>query len=211
MQFGIIPRRFMRSEAFDFLSNLSTLGQIVLGACLATAGGLAANQLEWRAHVRRRERNAALFFGEVLSSFAVILKRADETKQIGDPFGPLTMRILRSARREIEIYERNRESILDLRDAALRARIYGLTHRLAGPLDGIFDVTQEIGAIEVQLRSRQLESEDRSEAESRLAGLKERREATYEYIRTKSDDIENVVAALAPLAGQSFVLDEVPL
>src|SRR5579859_5871747 len=104
----------MRSEVFDFVSNLSTLGQIVLGACLATAGGLAANQLEWRVQTRRRERNAALFFGEILSSFIIILKHAHETKQIGEPFGPLTMRILRSARSEIEIYERNRENILDL-------------------------------------------------------------------------------------------------
>src|SRR5271165_680108 len=72
----------MRSETFDFVSNFSTLWQVILGAFLATGGGLVANQLEWRAQTRRRERNAALFFGEVLSSFAMILKRADETKKI---------------------------------------------------------------------------------------------------------------------------------
>jgi ABC-type uncharacterized transport system permease subunit len=60
----------MRGQAFDFISNLGTLGQIMLGACLATAGGLAANQLEWHVQMRRRERNAALFFGEILSTFA---------------------------------------------------------------------------------------------------------------------------------------------
>jgi hypothetical protein len=201
----------MRNEAFDFISNLGTLGQIILGACLATAGGLAANQLEWRVQTRRRERNAAVFFGEILSSFAIIMKRAHETKQIGEPFGPITVRLLRTARRELEIYERSRENILDLRAAALRARIYALTHRLAGPLDSILDVTQEISVIETQLRSRQLETEDRSEAESRLAGLKERLEATYDYILTKTGDIENVLASLAPLAGQSFTLDDAPL
>jgi hypothetical protein len=198
----------MRSELFDFISNLSTLGQIILGACLATAGGLAANQLEWHVQTRRRERNAALFFGEILSTFSIILKRADESKQIGEPFGPLTLRMLRSARRELEIYERSRENILDLRDGGLRGRIYALTHRLAGPLDGIFDSTQEIGALEAQLRSRQLETEDRDDVERRLAGLKERRETTYDYIKGKATDIEAVLAALAPLAGQSFALDE---
>jgi hypothetical protein len=198
----------MRSQAFDFISNLSTLGQIMLGACLATAGGLAANQLEWRVQVRRRERNAALFFGEILSTLAIILKHADETKQIGEPFGPLTMRVLRSARQEIEIYERNRENILDLRDSGLRARIYSLTHRVAGPLDGLFDATQEIGVLETQLRSRHLESEDRDHIEGRVAALKERREATYDYIKGKSVEIETVLAALAPLAGQSFPTKE---
>lgn len=198
----------MRSEAFDFISNLGTLGQIALGACLATAGGLAANQLEWRMQRRRRERNAAVFFGEVLSSFAIIMKRADETKQIGDPFGPLTMRILRSARQEIEMYQRNRENILDLRDGGLRARIYALTHRLAGPLDGMFDTTQEIGTLETQLRSRHLEAEDRDHIECRIVDLKERREATYAYIRDKSVEIEAVLTRLAPLAGQRFLTEE---
>jgi len=201
----------MRKEALDFISNLSTLGQILLGACLATAGGVAANQFEWQVQMRRRERSAALFFGELLTSVAVILKRAHETKQVGEPFGPLTIRVLRSARQELEMYERNREHILELRDAGLRARIYGLTHRLAGPLDGVFDATQEIVNLETQLRSRQLEPEDRDHSEKRIAALRDRREATYDYILEKSAEIERVLAALAPLAGQPFALDEAAL
>jgi len=201
----------MRKEALDFISNLGTLRQILLGACLATAGGVAANQFEWQVQMRRRERTAALFFGEVLSSVAVILKRAHETKQIGEPFGPLTIRILRSARHELEMYDRNREHILDLREGALRARIYALTHRLASPLDGIFDATQEIADLEVQLRSRLLQPEDRDHVEKRVAALKERREATYDYVQAKSAEIKGVLASLAPLAGQAFVLDEITL
>jgi hypothetical protein len=194
----------MRSESFDFISNFSTLGQVILGALLATGGGLVANQLEWRTHTKRRERNGALFFGEVLSSFAVILKRTDETKKIGDPYGPVTLRLLRSARREIDIYERNRESLLDLRDAALRARIHGLTIRLSLPLDGIFDVTQEIGNFEAQLRSRNLDERDREEFTARVAEMKERREAGYDYIVETAAEIESVLADLSPLAGHDF-------
>lgn len=200
----------MRSESFDFLSNFATLWQVILGAGLATGGGLLANQLEWRVQMRRRERNAALFFGEILSGFAIIMARAHETKQIGEPFGPVTMRVLRQARREIEIYERNRESIVDLRDAVLRARIYALVHRLAMPLDGLFDAAQEIGVLEAQLRSRALDAEDRGEIETRVANLKERRDAVYDFIREKTADIDGVLCALAPLAGQSFARDEGP-
>jgi hypothetical protein len=194
----------MRGESFDFISNFSTLWQVILGAFLATGGGLVANQLEWRAQMRRRERNAALFFGEVLSNFAMILKRADETKRIGDPYGPITMRMMRSARREIDIYERNRENLLDLRDAGLRASIHGLTIRLALPLDGIADATQEIANIEAQLRSRNLDDEDRAEFGARAAEIRERRETGYEYILETAQEIDGVLAELTPLAGHDL-------
>jgi hypothetical protein len=194
----------MRSETFEFVSNFSTLWQVILGAFLATGGGLVANQLEWRAQTRRRERNAALFFGEVLSSFAKILKRADETRKIGEPYGPITLRMLRSARREIDIYERNRENLLDLRDAELRARIHGLTIRLALPLDGISDAAQEIGILEAQLRSRNLDERDREEFSARVAEIKERREAGYEYVLETAAEIDGVLASLSPLAGYDF-------
>ena len=198
----------MRSETFDFISNFGTLWQVILGAFLATAGGLAANQLEWHVQTRRRERNAALFFGEVLSSFAIVLKRAHETKQIGDPFGQVTTRMLRSARREIDIYERNRESLLDLRDAGLRARVHALAIRLALPLDGIVDLTQEITALEAQLRSRNLEAADRDEIAAHAAQLRDRREAGYEYVLATSGEIASVLADLAPVAGHVFAPDD---
>lgn len=194
----------MRSESFDFISNFSTLWQVILGAFLATAGGLAANQLEWRANTRRRERNAALFFGEVLTTFATVLKRADDTKKIGDPYGQVTLRLLRSARREIDIYERNRENLLDLRNAELRGRIHGLTIRLALPLDGIFDMTQEIANLAAQLRSRNLDDRDREEFTARVAELKDRREAGYEFVIETSSEITSMLAALSPLARHDF-------
>ncbi|HTT83659.1 MAG TPA: hypothetical protein VMF67_09255, partial [Rhizomicrobium sp.] len=195
----------MRGEAFDFISNFSTLWQVILGALLATAGGLVANQFEWRAQAIRQERNAALFFGEVLSSYATILGHADETRKIGDPYGPITLRVLRSARREIDIYERNRESLLHLRDAGLRARIHGLTIRLSLPIDGIFDTTQEINNLEVQLRSRNLDEADREEFSRRVLEIKERRDAGYEFVIKTAAEIKDVLAALSPLAGHDFL------
>jgi hypothetical protein len=198
----------MRGESFDFISNFSTLWQVIMGAFLATGGGLVANQFEWRTELRRRERNAALFFGEVLSSFALLLNRADETKKIGDPYGPITLRVLRSARREIDIYERNRENLLALRDAKLRSRIHALTVRLALPLDGIADTTQEIASLEAQLRSRNLDELDREEFSARLAEIKDRRESGYEFVIEQAAEIKDVLAALSPLAGHDFVRNE---
>ncbi len=52
---------------------------VFLGAILATVGGFAATQIEWFFERRRRERNAALFFGEVLSTLTVLLRIANDT------------------------------------------------------------------------------------------------------------------------------------
>ena len=83
--------------------------------------------------------------------------------------------------RLIEIYERNRESLIHLRDAGLRANIHQLTLRLAMPIDGLFDTSQEIASLEGQLKSRTLDATDREEIEARVAELKERRDGVYEY------------------------------
>jgi hypothetical protein len=41
------------------------------------------------------------------------------------------------------------------------------------------------------------ESEDRDHIEGRIAALKERREATYDYIQSKSVELETILAAVA--------------
>src|SRR5215472_4872258 len=111
----------LKPEDFDFISNFSTLWSVILGALLATMGGLAGGQLEYFFESRRRERDSALFFAEVLSTLKIILDLATNARKIGDPYGPITMRMLRSARREIDIYERNRETLYALRNGELRA------------------------------------------------------------------------------------------
>src|SRR5258706_9651446 len=129
----------MSPESFDFLSNLSTLWSVILGALLATAGGLAGGQLEYFLESRRRERDSALFFAEVLSTLRIILDLAKGARKVGDPYGPITMRMLRSARREVDLYERNRETLYALKKGDLRARIHTIVLRLSMPLDGLFD------------------------------------------------------------------------
>lgn len=189
---------------FDFITNFSAMWQVILGAFLATAGGSVTAQLEQRIEQNRRQRNAALFFGEVLSTLKTVLRLADETKQIGDPFGPITLRMLRSARREVDLYDRNRESLLDLRDARLRARIHTLMLRVAMPLDGIVDASEEIALSEKQLRTRDLAPEDRAEIEAHLAGIGERRVGGYDYMQESIALIDGLLGDLGPLAHHVF-------
>jgi hypothetical protein len=192
-------------DSYDFVSNFSTIGAIILGSLLATAGGLAATQIEWHFEKKRREQHAALFFGEVLSTLLVILRIAKRVKGIGDPFGPVTMRMLRQALQEIGIYDRNRENLYNLRDGGLRARIHTLVLRISSPLNGIFDSTEEIRTTNARLRLPDLAQSEREELEAHVKHLLELRESGFEFMEETAAEMEQLVKDLEPVARHAFV------
>jgi len=120
-------------------ADQGTIAGVVIGAVLATAGGFVASQLEHHIRRRERERSAALLFGEILFSLRLILRVADQSRTRGDPYGPLTLRMIKAARGEIEIYARNREAMFDLRDAGLRAEMHGLFVQMAMTLESVIE------------------------------------------------------------------------
>jgi hypothetical protein len=73
---------------------------------------------------------------------------------VGERYGPVTRRMLMAARRELDIYERNRESLLDLRDAQLRVDIHSMMVRLAMPLDGVLASLEQPDAASPQARDQ---------------------------------------------------------
>jgi hypothetical protein len=191
-------------EDMDFISNFSTLWAVFLGAILATLGGVAATQMEWYLDHRRRERNAALFFGEVLATLSIILGMAERTRQIGDPFGPITMRMFRSALGEVEIYNRNRETLYDLRHTELRARIHTLILRISMSIDGIFDTTSTLVTLEAQLEHGALPDAERAKLEARIATLKESRTGACEFVQESSVLLKATIKELEPIANFSY-------
>ncbi len=194
-------------EDLDFISNFSTLWAVFLGAVLATLGGFAATQMEWYIERRRRERNAALFFGEVLTTLNLILGFAANTKKIGDPYGPITMRMFRSAQGEIDIYNRNREQLYDLSHADLRARLHTLILRITMSIDGISDTTGTIASLQPQLDLPGLQPEERGKIEARLVTLKESREGAYEFVQETAVQLKLLIKELEPIA--KFTYDAV--
>ena len=114
-----------------------TLAAVTLGAVVATLSGVVANMFEARARARERERAAAVLVGEALAALRTILETAVQSMEVGERYGPVTQRILIAARGELDLYERNRELLLDLRDAQLRADLHSMMLRLAMPLDGV--------------------------------------------------------------------------
>jgi hypothetical protein len=198
----------MSGQIFDAASSNSAVWAVVLGAVLATMGGFAATQMERFVEHRRRERNAALFFGELLTTIQIIMRYVEDTHGRGDPFGPITLRMLKSARKEIEIYDRNREVLFDLRHANLRARIQTLVIRLTMPIEGIFEATNEISMCRDQLRDAG--AIPRPDLEARIASLLEQREGGYEFIVEMAAQLPGIVHDLEPLAQQNFRnIDEV--
>ncbi|MDB5445562.1 MAG: hypothetical protein JWQ97_879 [Phenylobacterium sp.] len=115
------------------------LAGVALGAVLATVGGFIATQVQAALDSRRRRRNAALLCGEVLAAVERILTAAKPPPGASATLGPVTLRLLRAARREVDVYERNREHIFDLPDADLRARVHSFVVRLSIPLDRLLD------------------------------------------------------------------------
>ncbi len=193
----------MFGEIFDASSSQSALWAVILGALLATLGGFVATQMERIVEQRRRERNAALFFGELLTTLQIILRFTKSTHGRGDPFGPITLRMLRSAGKEIEIYDRNRESLFDLRHAHLRARIQTLVIRLTMPIETVFDASTEISNYQMKL-TLAIGPDTRTEMENRVASLREQRDGSFEFIMEMAAEIPAIVNDLKPLAGHDF-------
>jgi hypothetical protein len=193
----------MVGDTFGFLTDQNTLFAVILGAILATIGGFVATVLERYLDKKEKEQNAALFFGEILSSLAIIIKFADETKKIGDPYGPVTMRMLRSARNELDIYDRNREQVFNLRDADLRARIQTLLIRISMPIDGVIEASDEIRNMREVLRTMK-DPEERAELEARLKADEARRNSGYNFIIDTSAELKSVIESLGPIARHSF-------
>ncbi len=186
----------------DFIQNFSTLWAVFLGALLATIGGFGATQLEWHIERKRRERNAALFFGEVLATLKILLGFAADTRKIGDPYGPITQRMLRSAAGELDIYARNRETLYDLSHPELRTRIHTLSLRIGMSIDGLFDANNAIVALQDQMAD--MSEARRLESEQRIANLTRSREGSFEFLMESAEQLKAVIRELEPIAKFSF-------
>lgn len=118
-----------------------TLVGVTIGALLASIGGLLSGRFEQYLRRREREQSAAQLFGEILAALQLILRLGNDARGRGEPFGPITLRFLKAAQRETQIYDRNRETLFDVQDAALRARTHLLLLQISLSLDALFETT----------------------------------------------------------------------
>ena len=181
-----------------------TLWAVVLGAVLATLGGFVATRLEAFFRRRERERAAALLFGELLSVVQLSATLADESRGRGDPYGPLTIRMLRAIRRETEIYDRNRESLYDLRDGAVRAQVHALMAQITLALQGVLDADDQLGQMEDAVRGRPADDPVREELTARGVRVVEHRQQAFDFMVELAGQVAPITTTLRRLARQPF-------
>ena len=174
--------------------DAQTLLAVVIGAVLATAGGFSERQFERLVRQRERERNAAMLFGELMNAIRLILQLANEARGRGDPYGPITQRFVRSALREAEIYNRNREVLFDIKSARIRAEISVLMARLFFALEGTLDACAALADLEIAGVAN----------EERLAALRQTRDTSFDFALQAVQRIPPILESLAPLAQHSF-------
>ena len=192
------------SEGLNASSNTQTLLAVVIGAVLATVGGFCATQLEAHLRRRERERSAALLFGEILSVIQLLTRLVRDSRGRGDPYGPITVRLLRAVRRETDTYDRNRESLFDLRDAAIRGQTHALMVKLALALEGMSDAGGQIALLENALSGLELDHPTRLDLESRILAQASARDLAFDFLVETMNEAGPILEALRPLARQAF-------
>lgn len=195
----------MRNSVFDYIDNLDTLLAVVIGALLATGGALVAELVQDRLGQKRRERDAARFFGEILASVDLVLDRAFNSLNIGDRWGDVSRRLFETALNEAAIYERNRERLFEIRDMELRRVIHKHFLTEMVPLNALIDNSKDIASLEKELQSENYVSqEQRDTMLAELESLRDAREAALVSVRNEHAETEAICKRLEPLAGVTF-------
>ena len=185
-----------------------TLWAVIIGALLATVGGFVATQFERMMHRHERERNAALVFGGLLSALDALTDVARGAMARGEPYGPLTMRLLRAMRREIEAYERSRTVLYDLHDGEVRTRIHSLMVRLALALEGVSDASTKLTSIEAHLRDLTPGDPHDAALGRQHDVLQTERNAAFTYTLEVAAEIKPILGSLGAIAKQDFTAYE---
>ena len=195
----------MRQSVFDYIDNLDTLLAVIVGALLATGGAMVAELVQDRLGRKRKEREAARFFGEILTSADRVLDRAFASLEIGEEWGAVSKRLFRTALDETAVYERNRERLFDIRDIPLRRAIHLHFLEETVPLVALVETWDEIDEIEKELSIPDHLSQARRQfLENELVKLREARAGALETTKFKHAETEKICELLEPVSGVSF-------
>lgn len=133
------------SSIFDLLGLAGAqFTAMIIGAVLASAGGFFVAWLLDRMARKRQERSIALVCLDLLNSLGVMAQLAQGARGRGEPYGPVTLRLVRGCQRDLDVYERNRERIADIADPAVRAELYQCMARMTLTIEGILGETDLI-------------------------------------------------------------------
>lgn len=189
-------------SVFDLAGAGAQLAAMLTGAFLASAGGFFVAWLLDRMQRKRQERSIALVCVDLMMGLAVILNLAKGSVGRGEPFGPLTMRFISRAQRDLDVYERNRERIADIDDSELRAEIYQCMARYMLGVEGILSETEMLERLDgVMAEARKMGDTAKLEELSRQRAEREaRRAASFEFLMDTVAVAQPVSAKLRSVA-----------
>ena len=197
----------MNKTVFDLVGNLDTLLAVTVGAMLATLGALFAEMIEDRMNRKRRERDAARFFGEILTTMGRTIDMALASQQIGDPWGSVTQRMFRMAQREASVYERNRERLFDIDDMELRARIHQHFLTEYFPIEAIVESSEAIDETRRNIENDgAMEAGRRAREEARVAEQSVMRQRAVDLLVHEREKTRGICTDLERIAKASFAL-----
>ncbi len=185
----------MRGEQFEALAHSQTLVAVGLGAVVATLSTFAATIFERSILRRERARDAAVMFSELLHTLKRYLDLSHQAHERGDPFGGITVRLLRSVRREVDIYDRNREILYLLPDGPLRLETHTLMARLTFALERVLEHTDALAGLE---------------PENSRAALSEGREQAYVFLTECAAEIPGLTTRLSKLGRNRLAAFDLP-
>jgi hypothetical protein len=196
----------MNRPIFDLIGNLDTLLAVTVGAMLATLGALFAEMIEYWMNRKRRERDAARFFGEILTTMGRTIDMALASQKVGDPWGPITQRMFRMAQREASVYERNRERLFDIDDMNLRARIHQHFLTEYFPIEAIVENSAAIDELRRGIENdTQIDEARRTREESRLEQMALMRQRAADLLIHEREKTRVICADLERVAKARFV------
>lgn len=164
---------------------------MIIGAFLASTGGFFVAWLLDRMERKRQERSIALVCLDLLSSLGVLTRLAKDARARGNPYGPYTVRLVRSCMRDLEVYERNRERIADISDPNVRAEIYQCMARMTLAVEGILGESDIIAVTDEAIEVARING-DMAKVEDLTQQRKERhgrRDASFEFMMETTQDL----------------------
>ena len=195
----------MRGSIFDYVGNLDTLIAVIVGACLATGGALVAEIIQDRLGRKRRARDAARFFGEILLSINQIFDLAVDSQKIGDPWGAYTLSIFRTVNKEAETYYRNRERLFDIADMKMRFALHGHLLSLTVPIQSVVEQSEAIEKLRMQLDENDALSEKTAQTlRVRMEALISLRDGSLAGAARQRALSTELLSKLEALAGTAF-------
>ena len=174
---------------------------VAVGAVLATMGGILGGQIENRLNRKERQRSAALLFGEILAGLRLILRLANQSRGHGDPYGPVTMRIMKAALRETQVYDRNRETLFAVHDPKLRTETHILLAQLSLTIEAALEGWEELKALQKEAAAEDAATARRAEIIGGLGG-------SFDFLMELHGELQPLIVRYERLAGQSFAEPE---